>query len=256
VVRPSAQGAVRVWEIVPSEQAREHIGVTNTVCGVVASARYLDREREKPTFLNFDHPYPNQTFTVRIPGASRAAFNEPPEVLFPGKTVCVTGLIVEYRGKPEIVVGDPYQIVVQEATPDASHATTNTNQKTPTPASEATTNTSPKPSTSPLPSATTKGIPSAEAHLHIGETTTVCGSVAGARYFKSREGGHSLLNFDHPYPNHTLTVMIEEPNRAKFSSPPEVLFGGKTVCVTGRIAEYRGKPEIVVDNPSQIVIQE
>lgn len=69
-----------------------------------------------------------------IPGLSRAAFNEPPEVLFNGKTVCVTGLIVDYRGKPEIVVEDPSQIVIQEAAPaTASEATTNTSQKAPTP---------------------------------------------------------------------------------------------------------------------------
>lgn len=83
----------------------------------------------------------------------------------------------------------------------------------------------------------------------------MCGLVASARYFESREGARSLLNFDRPYPNQTLTVMIAGPNRAKFSRPPEVLFSGKTVCVTGRIVDYRGKPEIVVENPSQIVIQ-
>jgi len=239
--------SVRVLETITAEQAQDHIGETNTVCGLVASARYMDSQPARPTFLNFDHPYPEQTFSVMIPDLSRAAFNEPPEVLFNGKTVCVTGLIVDRRGKPQIVVEDPDQIVIQEAVPaTASEAftkvITNTNQKPPAPAPS---------------SATLKVVPSAQAQQHIGESATVCGLVASARYFESREGGgRSYLNFDQPYPNHTLTVMIAAPNRAKFSKPPEALFSGKTVCVTGRIVDYRGKPEIVVENPSQIAIQQ
>ena len=261
-ILPSAMASVRVLETITAAQAQDHIGETNTVCGLVASARYMDSGRARPTFLNFDYPYPDQTFAVMIPDLSRAAFNEPPEVLFNGKTVCVTGLIVDRRGKPQIVVEDPSQIVIQEAasatTSEAvTKVITNTNQKTPTPAIEPVTNTSQKPPAPAPPSATLKGVPSAQAQQHVGETATVCGLVASARYFESREGGgRSYLNFYQPYPNHTLTVMIAAPNRAKFSSPPEVLFSGKTVCVTGRIVDYRGKPEIVVENPSQIVIQQ
>ena len=149
VILPSTMASVRVLETITAEQAQDHIGETNTVCGLVASARYMDSQPARPTFLNFDHPYPEQTFSVMIPDLSRAAFNEPPEVLFNGKTVCVTGLIVDRRGKPQIVVEDPDQIVIQEAVPaTASEAftkvITNTNQKTPTTAIEPVTNTSQK----------------------------------------------------------------------------------------------------------------
>lgn len=263
-ILPSAVAAVKVLETITTEQAREHIGETNTVCGLVATARYHDTQQGRPTFLNFDHPYPDQTFAVRIPGLSRAAFSETPEVLFNGKTVCVTGLIVDYRGKPEIVVENPGQIVIQGAAPTTASESvakvitnTSASQKTPTPAIEPVTNATQKPLAPTAPSAPPK-IPSAQAQQHIGETATVCGLVASTRYFEPREGGggRSYLNFDQPYPNHTLAVMIAAPNRGKFSKPPEVLFSGKTVCVTGRIADYRGKPQIVVENPSQIVIQE
>jgi DNA/RNA endonuclease YhcR with UshA esterase domain len=241
-VSPSAVAGVKVVETISSEQAQEHIGEINTVCGLVASARYLDSDSARPTFLNFDRPYPNQTFAVRIDGPSRAGFNTPPEVLFNGKTVCVTGLIEDHRGRPMIVVDDPFQIVIQEVAPTtASQTTSNPGQKAPTP---------------PAPKATVTAIPSAESQQHIGETATVCGLIASARYFESPDGAHSYLNFDRPYPNQTFTVMIEGPNRAKFKSPPETLFNQKTVCVTGPIVEYRGKPEIVVENPSQIVIQQ
>ena len=42
----------------PSE-AQKHIGETATVCGTVAPARYADRSKGSPTFLNLGHAYPN-----------------------------------------------------------------------------------------------------------------------------------------------------------------------------------------------------
>ena len=241
VVPPSAVAGVKVSESITAEQAQEHIGEINTVCGLVASAQYLDSWASKPTFLNFDRPYPYQSFAVRIPNSSRAAFSEPPEVLFNGKTICVTGMIENHDGRPEIVVEDPAQVVIQQTmstTPGGPAG--NASRKTPPP---------------PAPGATMKRITSVESQQHIGETATVCGLVASARGFESPDGGRSYLNFDRPFPNQTFAVMIEGANRAKFNSPPDVLFNGKNICVTGSIVNYRGKPEIVVEDPSQIVVQ-
>ena len=107
----------------------------------------------------------------------------------------------------------------------------------------------------PATSGTANGIPAEQAKQHIGETNTVCGLVASARFLESSAAKPTFLNFDRPFPDHTFSVVIFESNRAKFKSPPEMLFSGKTVCVTGQIVEYRGKTEIVVQDPSQIVLQ-
>ncbi len=201
-VTPSAEAGVKAQEIVTAEQAQDHIGETNTICGVVANARYVDSDPTKPTYLNFDHPYPNQTFAVRIPGSSRPRFSEPPEALFNGKTICVTGLIVDQRGKPQMVVEDPSQIVVQDAEPGTASETPGTvSHQAPTP---------------PAPAPAIKAIPAAESQQHVGETATICGLVANARYFESPNGSRSYLNFDRPYPNQSFTAVIEAPNRAKF----------------------------------------
>ena len=112
---------------IPAEQAQQHIGETNTVCGLVASARYMETTRAKPTLLNFVKPYPDHLFSVMIPDSARPKFKDPPEVAFTNKTVCVTGAIIDYRGKPEIVVDDPSQIVVKESpqpTPDKTATNT------------------------------------------------------------------------------------------------------------------------------------
>lgn len=117
---------------IPADQAKQHIGETNTVCGLVASARYMDSTKAKPTLLNFVRPYPDHAFSVMIPNSARPKFKDPPESLFTNKTVCVTGAIINYRGKPEMVINDPSQIVIQESAQAAPDKTaTNTVQKTP-----------------------------------------------------------------------------------------------------------------------------
>ena len=129
---PEASGAALTT--IPAEQAKQHVGETNTVCGLIASARYMDSTRAKPTLLNFVHPYPDHVFSVMIPNSARSKFKDPPETAFINKTVCVTGAIIDYRGKPEIVVDDPSQIVVNESAQVSPDTTaTNTVQKTPVP---------------------------------------------------------------------------------------------------------------------------
>jgi DNA/RNA endonuclease YhcR with UshA esterase domain len=237
----SAVAGFKVLETITAEQARQHIGEVNTVCGLVASAQYMDSWASRPTFLNFDRPYPNQSFLVRIPISSRAAFSEPPEVLFSGKDICVTGVIEDHNGRPEMIVEDPSQILIQQTTATSPGGPVgSTRRKTPLPSA---------------PGATVKRITSMESQQHIGESATVCGLVASARGFESTDGGRSYLNFDRPFPDQTFAVMIEGANRAKFKSPPDLLFNGKTICVTGSIVNYRGRPEIIVEDPAQIVVQ-
>lgn len=97
---------------IPSAQAKDHVGETAAVCGLVADARYLEGG-SKPTFLNFDKPYPQHTFTAFIAGENRARFGTP-EKDYLNKNVCVTGKIQNYNGKPEIVLTDPQQIKLQK----------------------------------------------------------------------------------------------------------------------------------------------
>ena len=51
-----------------------------------------------------------------------------------------------------------------------------------------------------------------EAASHVGETATVCGTVASANY-----ASHS--NLDKAYPNQIFTTVIWGSDRAKFGSP-------------------------------------
>jgi micrococcal nuclease len=108
----------RAQQTITPEDAAKFIGQQKTVCGMVASANhpsltYTEDLTEQPTFLNFNKPFPNQVFTVTILGGDRGKFEKPPETLYSGKEICVTGMIQSYQGRPEIIVKDPSQIKVK-----------------------------------------------------------------------------------------------------------------------------------------------
>ncbi len=90
--------------------AVKHVGEKATVCGVVAGAKYAAQTGGRPTFLDFEKPYPDTTFTALILGSDRPKFGSP-EKTAQGKQICVTGEIKLYQGKPEIILTDPKQLV-------------------------------------------------------------------------------------------------------------------------------------------------
>jgi hypothetical protein len=88
-------------------QAKGHEGQTATVCGVVASEHTATSSRGRPTFINLDAAYPNQVFTILVWGDDRNNVGALPQN---GTHVCVTGLITDYHGVPEMVVRSKQQL--------------------------------------------------------------------------------------------------------------------------------------------------
>jgi len=99
-------------KVLTAAQAKDHVGETATVCGKGVSARYSDKSRGQPTFLNLDRPYPNHIFTIVIWGSDRSKFNTP-EDAYRDKQICVTGKFESYQGVPQIIARDPGQIQVK-----------------------------------------------------------------------------------------------------------------------------------------------
>jgi len=96
-----------------------------------------------------------------------------------------------------------------------------------------------------------KKIPALEAKDHINESATVCGNVVSARFSASTKGQPTFLNLEKPYPNQIFTVVIWGSDRAKFGTL-ETEYKGKRICVTGKIENFRGVPEIIASDPQQI----
>ncbi len=102
--------------------------------------------------------------------------------------------------------------------------------------------------------AQTDKMSAADAKNHVGAKATVCGTVASARYAESSKGQPTFLNLDESYPHEIFIILIWGSDRPKFGSP-DVKYANAKVCVTGMIASYRGVPEIVVNDPTELTIQ-
>ena len=90
-----------------------------------------------------------------------------------------------------------------------------------------------------------------EAEKFYGREVTVAGKVIETR----NTGKVCFLNFHQDW-KRTFTAVIFARNFGRFPSPPEILYLGHEVQVTGRVREYRHKPQIVVKAPSQIHIMD
>jgi hypothetical protein len=102
----NGQTAIRLDEV------NSHIGDSVTVCGKVSGMRYFENSKDKPTFLNIGDKYPNQQLTVVIWERVRTVFTGKVEDLA-DKQICITGRIILYKERPEIVIDKPEQIAVQ-----------------------------------------------------------------------------------------------------------------------------------------------
>ena len=56
------------------------------------------------------------------------------------------------------------------------------------------------------------------------------------------------------YPDNPFTAVIIFDKRNGLSYKPEEYLNGKTICVTGTVKNYKGKPEIMVDREGQVTI--
>jgi hypothetical protein len=89
---------------------------------------------------------------------------------------------------------------------------------------------------------------------HIGDSVTVCGKVAGMRYFENSKNKPTFLNIGANHPNQLLTVVIWETAKALFTTKVDDLMD-KEICITGRIILYKERPEIVIEKPEQIIVK-
>ena len=94
-------------DVVPWQQAAKHLNEFATVEGVVA----LTRRTEKACFLNFHSDW-QKSFSAVIFASRFDAFPPKPEDHYRSKKVRVTGLIKDYKGRPEIILESPDQIEI------------------------------------------------------------------------------------------------------------------------------------------------
>lgn len=93
-------------------------------------------------------------------------------------------------------------------------------------------------------------VTAADAKKHVGSEAIVTGTIAEI----NRGPSVTRLNFDKPYPGNVFTAVIFSRNTNAF---PEVdKLTGKKVEISGKIAEYHNRAEIVVNSTNQIKVIE
>jgi hypothetical protein len=99
------------------------------------------------------------------------------------------------------------------------------------------------------PAGTVQVISWQDAAKHYGEYATVEGTIVVTH----NSGKACFLNF-HPDYKRYFTAVIFASAFSRFPANPENYYYGKRVRVSGNIKEYEGKPEIILNDPSQIEI--
>lgn len=87
------------------KEVAKHIGEEVTICDSVYTTRALNNL----TLINLGAEFPKQLLTVVIYKADLTKFKEP-EKTYLQKKICVTGKLVLFNEKPQIVVTEPKQL--------------------------------------------------------------------------------------------------------------------------------------------------
>ncbi len=257
-------------EVLEAEDAARHLGQTATVCGEVVEVKSHEELPSKPTFIELGKAFPEQDLTGVIWGTDRKLFAEDLQAELLRRRVCLQGLISPYNGKPEIILKKPSQLMVPAPEPGQKEIVMSTQSRlraalagcaltfalllaapSPAPALTAPPAGYAAPSAAPAAAPAVR-IAAADAARHANEDARVCGTVAGSKYAVRTHGKPTFLDFEKPYPASVFRVVIWDEDRGKFKEAPEAAYGQGKVCVNGRIKLYKGAPEIVVHDPSQL----
>jgi hypothetical protein len=75
-------------------------------------------------------------------------------------------------------------------------------------------------------------------------------------HIPTRSKGQPIyITLDRPYPNQIFTVLIWGSDISSFPGDPEEYYSSKRICVSGKIEQSRGTPQIIVRYAYQIKVE-
>lgn len=222
-----AQEKVISWEEAGNYLGREVV-VEGTIVRTFNSGRAC--------FLNF-HPDYQRYLSLVILAADFSRFPPRPEQYFLNKKVRARGRVLLYRGRLEIILNSSDQIMVTGERDQSEKQDIKEVQE------------ADRTFPSGVGSGKVKEISWEEAAAHYGQTVWVRGKVVAA----NNTGKACFLNFHRNWRRY-FTAVIFASDFDRFPEPPEKLYLNREVRVYGRVREYQGKPEIIVESPAQIEI--
>lgn len=86
-----------------AEEFTKNLNKTGTLCDTVYSLRIVS---DTLALLNMGGVYPNQKYTVAVKG-NKITLDY---ANLKGKPLCVTGVFILYKERPEIIISEPEQV--------------------------------------------------------------------------------------------------------------------------------------------------
>ena len=93
-----------------------------------------------------------------------------------------------------------------------------------------------------------------QAKYFIGDECTVCGKVVATKYNQNGKSNPTYINLDKKFPEQVFTVVIFGKDRVNFTYQPEEFLNNKTICIKGKVGEFRGTPQMVISEQEAIQI--
>lgn len=94
---------------ITTSEAVNFIKQQKTVCGFVSQVYTFNRG----IFINFDHKYPNQTFTAVIWNSDLKHFERSKLDALVQREICVTGVLEEFKQTPRVVLYNQQQLIIK-----------------------------------------------------------------------------------------------------------------------------------------------
>jgi DNA/RNA endonuclease YhcR with UshA esterase domain len=94
-------------------------------------------------------------------------------------------------------------------------------------------------------------ITAAEAKNHIDKDATIEGVISEVHHAAS--GRAIFIEIGGRYPSNPFSAVIFKDNFSKFPNVDSL--AGKTVDITGKIQDYRGRAEIILNDPAQLSVK-
>jgi uncharacterized protein YpmB len=95
-------------------------------------------------------------------------------------------------------------------------------------------------------------VPAEQAAKHYGETVTICGTILEDNFIFDTKTKNAFFVLGEGSQNQKVTVVVPAETSKKVIDKPKNYYANKNVCVTGKVVELNGKPEIVVYNQDKI----
>lgn len=108
----SVSSAKTIAQTIPTDSVINYIGKTVKVCDKVYGT-HVSKGEKKVTSLNLGADFPSQKLSVVIFESDLSKFSYKPEIFLKDKNVCVTGKVMTYKEKPQIILNDPANLTYE-----------------------------------------------------------------------------------------------------------------------------------------------